>query len=122
MCAPDPGPVWHWILGALFWPLVLALLLVAGAAWGQCWHREHVSAYLRTEHGLSLRSWGLSDAGTMLELFERDDGHFAVVETTPSGCTSILAFPHHLHGRLWQPPELNPIRPRGRRYEPGEDG
>lgn len=51
MGAPEPGRHWHWIVGALFWPLVLVLLFVAGAAFGQtakCAARDKVIARLAT--------------------------------------------------------------------------
>jgi hypothetical protein len=83
-----------------------------------CWVREHVAAYLREAHGVTLHSWGLSDDGDMMELFLGDRGHWAVVTTTPRGCASV-AMPHQLRGRLWTPPRPNNALPDTRQMNRG---
>jgi hypothetical protein len=83
-----------------------ALACLPMTAQAACYERDHLSAFLQVEHGLSLHSWGLTDAGDMLELFLSDTGHWATIRTTPAKCSSI-DMPHQLHGRLWVPPVGN---------------
>jgi len=74
-------------------------VVAASQANAECFPRVHVAAYLNVEHGLSLKSWGLDDAGNMVELFMGKGGNWAVVTTTPLKCATV-AMPHKLHGRL----------------------
>jgi hypothetical protein len=83
-----------------------------------CAERDHLAAFLESRHGLSLHSWGLSDAGDMMELFISDRGHWAVVTTTPRGCASV-AMPHKERGRLWLPPTPNSALPDAMRMNEG---
>ena len=84
-----------------------------------CADRDHLSAWLKQDHGLRLHSWGLSDEGNMLELFLDDKGHFAVIETKPSACSWIVVFPHKDKGRLWNPPKPNKAMPDDKKYYQG---
>lgn len=78
-----------------------------------------LEAFLKQEHGLHLHSWGLSDKGNMLELWLGDKGHWAVVTTTPSQCSSV-ELPHSLKGRLWTQPRANKAIPEDQRLNTGE--
>ena len=92
--------------------LTAAAVLLAFPAWSSCYQRDHLAGYLEARHGLALHSWGLSDAGDMMELFLSDGGHWAVVTTKPNRCASV-AFPHKERGRLWMPPKQNWALPDG---------
>ena len=98
----------------------LAVLLALPAA-AECYKRDHLAAYLKVEHGLALHSWGLDDAGNMVELFLGAGGHWAVVQTTPTRCSSV-AMPHKARGRLSDPVPQNKINRPGLRMSPGEAG
>jgi len=82
-------------------PILAAAFAVVAAtqANAECFPRVQVTAYLNVEHGLTLKSWGLDDAGNMVELFMGKGGNWAVVTTTPLKCATV-AMPHKLHGRL----------------------
>jgi hypothetical protein len=84
-----------------------------------CANRDHLAAFLKVEHGLSLYSWGLTDAGDMVELFLNDRGHWAVVTTKPNACASV-DMPHKERGRLWLPPTRNNAIPDARRMSEGD--
>ena len=101
--------------------LALAVLATPAAAM-RCAERDHVAAWLVQDHGLRLHSWGLTDAGDMHELFLSDAGHWAIVQTTPGGCSTVVSLPHQHRGRLWRPPSGNHAIPQGWRYEPGTPG
>lgn len=97
----------------------LALVLFATPAQAEpCWVRDHVAAFLKQEHHLSLHSWGLADNGDMMELFLDDSGHWAVVTTKPDQCSSV-SMPHKERGRLWMPPKLNKAAPNQSHLENG---
>ncbi|MFC7703768.1 hypothetical protein ACFQXB_06140 [Plastorhodobacter daqingensis] len=78
----------------------LALTATCANAQSQCLNREHLGAFLREVHDLRLHSWGLNDRGHMEELYLNQTGHWAVVLTTPEGCTTLASFPHKERGRL----------------------
>lgn len=88
----------------------------------RCADRDHLAAWLSQDHGLRLHAWGLTDGGEMHELFTAPSGHWAVVETRPSGCSVIVSLPHQHRGRLWRPPPGNVALPPSWRYEPGTPG
>lgn len=85
----------------------------------QCYEKPMVEAYLKQEHGLRLHSWGLDDAGNMLELWLGAGGHWAIVKTLPDKCASV-ELPHQLRGRLWTPPSPNKAIPEDRRMNSGQ--
>lgn len=97
--------------------LITALILIAISVFAgsrsfsqekpQCYQRDHLAAFLKVEHGLTLHSWGLSESGDMMELFLSDRGHWAVITTQPNRCASVR-FPHKERGRLWIPTPANP--------------
>lgn len=95
MSAPDPGPIWHWIVGALFWPVVLVLLVVAGAAWGQtaqCAMRDKVVERLAASFGESRRGIGLARNAAVMELFASDaTGTWTITVTLANGMTCLVA-------------------------------
>ncbi len=84
-----------------------------------CHEKKMLESYLKVEHGLRLHSWGLNDKGNMLELWLNENGHWAVVTTSPSQCSSV-EFPHNLRGRLWKPPSPNKAIPEAERLTPGD--
>jgi len=94
-------------------------VLIACPAYAKCFERDHLAAYLKVEHGLSLRSWGLDDAGNMVELFISGTGHWAVIETTPRRCSSVR-MPHKTWGRLSDPPVRNKAVPKARNMTEGQ--
>lgn len=102
-------------------PFTAAVLIAClpAAASAACYPRDHLTAFLLVEHGLTLNSWGLDDAGNMVELFLGDGGHWAVITTTPAKCSDI-AMPHKLRGRLWEPPQQNKAVPPARSLTEGE--
>jgi len=57
----------------------------------------------------------------MVELFLGAGGHWAVVQTTPTRCSSV-AMPHKARGRLSDPVPQNKINRPGPRMSPGEAG
>ncbi|MBQ2263279.1 MAG: hypothetical protein II336_18195 [Loktanella sp.] len=89
-----------------------ALLFLATPAMADCYNRDHLEAFLKSEYGMSLHSWGLTGSGDMAELWLAENGHFAAVTTTPAGCVSVLMI-EHLHDRLRQPPSRNRAIPPG---------
>jgi hypothetical protein len=99
--------------------LTALAVLLASPASAECWVRDHVAAFLKVEHGLALRSWGLSDGGDMMELFTNEAGHWAVVTTKPNQCASV-SMPHKERGRLWMPPKPNKAIPNQLRMEDGD--
>jgi hypothetical protein len=91
--------------------LAAVLTLCAAPAFAQpCHERDHIAAFLETRHGLALHSWGLSDAGDMMELFLGERGHWAVITTKPNRCATV-DMPHKERGRLWAPPKPNSVMP-----------
>jgi len=88
--------------------IVLSILALPAAA--ECFNRDHLAAYLKVKYELSLRAWGLDDAGNMVELFYNDGGNWAVIETTPSRCAKV-AMPHKEGGRLVEIAPPNYITP-----------
>ena len=100
---------------------VFCAALITSPLAAECYKRDHIAAYLQVEHGLALHSWGLDDAGNMVELFLGAGGHWAVVQTTPTRCSSV-AMPHKARGRLSDPVPQNKINRPGPRMSPGEAG
>lgn len=98
---------------------VILALIAAPAASAGCYDKKMLEAFLKHEHGLGLHSWGLSDTGNMLELWLGDKGHWAVVTTTPSQCSTV-ELPHELRGRLWVPPSQNYAVPEDRMMSKGQ--
>ena len=101
--------------------LTAIAILTGSAAAAECYQRDHLAAYLQIEPNLKLHSWGLDDAGNMVELFLGAGGHWAVVQTTPTRCSSV-AMPHKARGRLSDPEPQNKINRPGPRMSPGEAG
>lgn len=101
--------------------LALLLALLPSLAWGACYDRAILAAFLREAHGLRLHSWGLTDAGDMQELFIGPTGHWAVVQTKPNACSEVVSLPHKEKGRLTGRPLLNKAQPPRGLY-PGEPG
>lgn len=95
--------------------MILELILASSL----CHNKDMLESYLKERHELHLHSWGLNDTGNMLELWLNEQGHWAVVTTTPGRCTSV-EFPHKLHGRLWAKPQQNKSIPQQHRLTPGE--
>jgi hypothetical protein len=91
----------RWLCGA-----VIAAGLSSAAHASPCHDKRMLEAFLKQEHGLSLHSWGLNNAGAMVELWLAPNGLFAVVTTTPAKCSTV-EIPADLHGRLWTPPSPN---------------
>ena len=91
--------------------LAAVLALMAGPAVSACYNPQHLAAFLKLEHGLTLHSWGLNDAGNEEQLWLNSDGHWAVVETTPQRCSDIASMPHKLRGALTNPPRNPAMRP-----------
>ena len=95
MGGPDPGPPWTWAAGALFWPVVLVLLVVAGAAWGQpshCAARDRVIDRLAGQFGETRRGIGLARDAAVMELFASDaTGTWTIAITLANGMTCLVA-------------------------------
>ena len=98
---------------------IILALIAAPATSMSCYDKKLLEAFLKHEHGLRLHSWGLSDSGNMLELWLGPSGHWAVVTTTPSQCSTV-ELPHELRGRLWVPPSQNYAVPEDRFMNKGQ--
>lgn len=97
--------------------IVLSILATPLAA--ECFNRDHLAAYLKVKYELSLRAWGLDDAGNMVELFYNDGGNWAVITTTPFRCAKV-AMPHKEGGRLADPARPNKALPPARYLSEGD--
>lgn len=84
-----------------------------------CYDRDVLAGYLASR-GMPLHSWGLTSGGDQHELFLAPSGEWAVVQTTPTGCATLVSTPDRHLGRLWNPPQQNRAVPRPRRMSPGE--
>lgn len=104
---------------------VLALLLAC--AWHPaqaepCAERDPLAAWLRLDHGMKLVGWGISREGNMLEFFHNGASHFAVIQTTPHRCATIIALTERPYARLEPEPQRNHATPPARRLQEGEEG
>jgi hypothetical protein len=95
--------------------MIAALILAASI----CHEKDMLESFLKDRHELRLHSWGLSDEGNMMELWLGDEGHWAVVTTTPDKCSTV-ELPHNLKGRLWIAPSPNKAIPPADRMNKGE--
>ena len=85
---------------------VIAAGLSSPAHAQDCYQRDHIAAYLQSEHAMTLRGWGIDINGNMLELFIADGGRFAMITTQPNKCSTMIWAEHHA-GRLVDPPRHN---------------
>jgi len=84
-----------------------------------CHDRDHIAAFLTHEQGMTLRGWGIDNAGNMLELFTADGGRFAVLSTSPNKCASLM-WVEDFGGRLVDPPRRNRAIPPAQQMDRGE--
>jgi hypothetical protein len=104
--------------------LLAALLVLASppALAEPCAERDPLAAWLRLDHGMKLVGWGISREGNMLEFFHDGAAHFAVIQTTPHRCATILAMTERPHARLEPEAPRNHAVPPARRLSEGEEG
>lgn len=92
---------------------------VTGTASAECIDREMAVDWLKIKNGMGLIAWGLDQDGNMVELFQRKDGMWAVIVTTPLRCSTFTGTPVKFWDKLHDP-KRNAAGPPDRKMKAGQ--
>lgn len=71
------------------WFLACLFLAISYSAASACTPNGDMVAKVKRELRVLLTEHGITDGGTLIEVFSNTEGRFAVVETLPNGCAFV---------------------------------
>ena len=69
-----------------------------------CGERAKIAAYLSSNYSETLESMGLSESGSVIEVYRSPKGSFTILSTNPSGLTCLI-----VAGEAWEKLPIIPV-------------